>query len=493
MELKAKFLSWSAGVPVAMINRSLAEELGINPNDRVLIKTLGKDSKFISTVLGLVENIVNKKQIGLSSEVKKILNLRPGQKVDVNLAPNPESLEYIKEKLKGVPFTQQQVSQIIKDLVNNLLSEAEVSLFISAMHKQGMTFKETIYLIDAMVDAGERMKISGKYVVDKHSIGGIPGNRTTPIVVSICAAAGLKMPKNSSRAITSAAGTADVVETLAKVEFSKKHLKKIIEDVGACFVWEGHVGIVPADSKIIKIEKRLKIDPKAQMLASIMAKKLAAGSNYILIDIPCGKTAKVTRQKAFSLKEKFEQIGKHYKKQVRVVLTDGSQPIGRGVGPALEMRDVLSVLDPEKKGPEDLEKKSIFLAGQIFEMVKKAKKGKGEKMAEEILKSGKAFEKFKQIIKAQEGEIKNLELPKYKKEILSSSSGKVLEISNTGINSLARVAGCPFDKFSGVYLNCKVGINLKKGDSLLIIYSETKSRLKQAVDYYKKTKPILIK
>ena len=493
MELKVKFLKWSAGIPVAMLNKKSAEKLGINSNDRVLIKTIGKKPKSLSTVIGLVEKIVNKEQIGLSSEVRKTMNLRPGQKVDVNLAPNPKSLKYIKAKLIGNVFSEEQIFQIIKDLVSNSLSEAEVSLFISAMHRQGMTLKETIFLINAMVKVGEKMTIRGKYVVDKHSIGGIPGNRTTPIVVSICATAGLKMPKNSSRAITSAAGTADVIETLAKVEFSKKQLQSIIKKVGAFLVWEGPIGIVPADSKIIKIEKRLKIDPKAQMIASIMSKKIAAGAKYILIDIPCGKTAKTTRQGALSLKKKFEQIGRHFKKKIKVVLTDGSQPIGNGVGPVLEMRDVLDILDQNKKGPKDLEDKSIFLAGEIFEMVGKAKKGKGIELAREILSSGKAFEKFKQIIKAQQGEVKELDLGKYKEDILAQKNGKVLEISNTKINSLARAAGCPVDKSSGVYLHCKLGTRLKKGDKILTIYAETKSRLNQAIKFYKDEKPILIR
>jgi len=493
MELKVKFLKWSAGVPVAMLNKKVAEKLGINSNDRVLIKTLGKKPKTLSTVIGLVEKIVNQEQIGLSSEVRKRMDLRPGRKVDVNLAPNPKSLEYIKAKLAGQAFSENHISQIIKDLVSNSLSEAEVSLFISAMHKQGMTMKETIFLINAMVNAGERMTISGKYVVDKHSIGGIPGNRTTPIVVSICAAAGLKMPKNSSRAITSAAGTADVIETLAKVEFSKKQLQSIIKKVGACLVWEGPIGIVPADSKIIKIEKRLKIDPKAQMIASIMSKKIAAGSKYILIDIPYGKNAKITKQESFSLKKKFEQIGKHFKKKIKVVLTDGSQPIGNGIGPVLEMKDVLDVLDPNKKGPKDLEEKSLFLAGELFEMTGKAKKGKGIEMAKEILSSGKAFKKFEQIIKAQQGKTKELELGKHKKNLLAQKSGKVFEILNKKINSLARTAGCPVDKSSGIYLHCKLGNKLKKGDKILTIYAETKSRLNQAVKFYKDEKPVLIR
>jgi thymidine phosphorylase len=330
-------------------------------------------------------------------------------------------------------------------------------------------------------------------LVDKHSIGGIAGNRTTPIVVSICASAGLVIPKSSSRAITTAAGTADVIETIAKVDFSMKELKKIVRKTNGCMIWGGGLGIVPADSKIIHVEKQLSIDPEAQLLASIMAKKLAVGSKYIVIDIPYGPSAKVTKQKALQLKKKFEKIGKYFKRKLKVILTDGSQPMGRGVGPALELRDVIDVLDPQQKGPKDLENKSVLLTGVLLELTKKAKKGKGQVLAREILSSGKAFEKFKEIIKAQKGKLKEIRESKFKKTIFAKKTGKVIEIDNKKINSLARVVGCPKDKYSGLRIYVSLKDKIKKRSKILTIYAESKSRLNEAVRFYKEIKPISIK
>ena len=361
------------------------------------------------------------------------------------------------------------------------------------MYNKGMNFQETIYLIKAILKTGNMLSLRNKYVVDKHSIGGIPGNRTTPIIVSICASAGLIMPKTSSRAITSAAGTADVLETVAKVEFSIKEIKEIIKKTGACIVWGGALGMVPADAKIIRTEKLLKIDPQAQLLASIMSKKLAVGSRYILIDIPYGKNAKVGKPRALILKRQFERLGKYFKKKLKVVLTEGSQPIGNGVGPALELIDVLKVLEPGEKGPKDLEEKSIFLAAELLEMTGKAKKGKGEAMAKQILDSGKALEKFKQIIKAQKGDLKKIKTAKLKRDILAKKSGKIIEIDNKKINQLARLAGSPVDKAAGIYLYFHVGYKVKKGEKIITIYSETKSRLITSIDFYNSKKPIKIK
>jgi len=413
--------------------------------------------------------------------------------VDVRLSPTTQSLSYIKKKLHGESLNQQEICEIIRDIVNNSLSEAEIALFIAAMYKYGTSFDETIYLIKAILETGAKLNLKNKKIIDKHSIGGVAGNRTTPLIISICSAAGLIFPKTSSRAITSAAGTADVIETIAQVDFSMKQVKKLIKKTNACMVWGGSLGMVPADSKIIQIEKILNIDPEAQLLASIMSKKLAIGSTHILIDIPYGKTAKVSKKKAQELKEKFLKLGKYFKKHMKVVLTNGNQPIGSGIGPALELRDVIRILDPKQKGPEDLRKKSIFLSGMILEMTGKAKKGKGEGLAEKILISGKAFEKFKAIIKAQKGKLKKIEFKKYKKNFVATKKGKIKEINNRKISALARAAGCPGDKYAGVYLCVYKNDKVKKKDRLLTIYAESKLRLNEAIRLYKKIKPITIR
>jgi putative thymidine phosphorylase len=492
MQLKIKVLKWSAGLPVAMLNLKTADKIGVHASDRISIKKLSKEDGDFSTIVDTVEKIVKENELGVSLEIKHRLNLRSGERVDVNLAKFPNSLSYIHKKIKNKKLSKPEIKEIIKDIVDNSLSEPEIALFVSAMYGHGMSFKETIYLIEAILETGNKLPLKNKFIVDKHCIGGIPGNRTTPIVVAICAAAGLTFPKSSSKAITSAAGTADVIEAIADVEFSIKELQHIIKKTNACIVWGGALGLVPADSKILKVEKMLKVDPRAQLLASIMSKKIAVGSKYILIDIPYGKTAKVTKKEGLKLKKQFERIAKYFKLKMKVVLTSGLEPIGNGVGPMLELIDLIKVLNPSEEGPKDLEEKSIFLSAQIFEMTGKAKTGKGIEMAQEILNSGKAFEKFLDIIKAQNGDLKRIKLAKYKKDILVGSTSKVVEIDNKKINSLARVAGCPVDKSSGVYLHTHVGSKLKKGDKIITIYAESKSRLKESIKNYKKEKPIIL-
>jgi len=490
MKLKVKLLKWHAGVPVAMLHDEIAGELGVHIRDRILIKTSLKETH---TIVDIVGNLIRKNEIAVSYELGKKLKLKLGQKVDVNIAEATRSLTFIKKKLNNQTLSEKEIQEIIKDIVNNAISESEIAMFVSAIHKYGMTIKETIYLIEAILETGSKLNLKNKLIADKHSIGGVAGNRTTPIVVSICASAGVVIPKTSSRAITSAAGTADVIGSIARVDFSINELKKIVRKTKACMVWGGGFGMVPADSKIIKVEKILKIDPKAQLLASIMSKKLAVGSKYILIDIPYGKSAKVDKKKALELKKDFEKLGKYFKKKLKVVLTDGSQPIGNGIGPVLELIDVLDILNPKEQGPKDLEEKSILLAGELLEMVGKVKKGNGEEMAKQILKSGKAFKKFKQIIKAQRrNKPTKLKPAKFKKEINSKKTGKIKEIDNKKINHLARIAGCPVDKSAGLYLYCHVRDKVKKREPIITIYSETKARLNQAVSFYHREKPIKI-
>jgi len=492
MELKVKILKWSAGIPVAMLHEDTANVIGVKTKGRIFIKSLSKNSKGIFTIVDIANGLVKKNEVAISSELMERLSLHAGQKVDVDISSPPKSLAFIKKKLNKKSLSQSEIEEIIKDIVDNSLSEAEIALFISAMYENGMNMEETICLTNSILHSGRilKLKLKNKLIVDKHCIGGIPGNRTTPIVVSICAAAGLVMPKSSSRAITTPAGTADTMETVADVEFSIKELEKIVKKVGACLIWGGSLEIVPADEKIIQIEKALNIDPEAQMLASIMSKKLASGAKYIIIDIPYGKTAKVKKEKALHLKKKFEFLGKHFNKVLKVVLTKGDEPVGNGIGPSMEMRDIIKLLRRDKNRPLDLEKKSLFLAGEIFEMTGKAKKGEGIKMAKNILDSGKAFAKFKQIIKAQKGNLNRLKFGKYKKDIFMKKNAKIKEIDNKKITLLARIAGCPMDKSAGLYLYKHVGDSLKKGEKVITIYAESKTRLKEAISFFSTQKPI---
>jgi thymidine phosphorylase len=218
-----------------------------------------------------------------------------------------------------------------------------------------MNTNEMVYLTKAMINAGQQIKWEQPVIFDKHCVGGLPGNRTTPIVVSIVAAAGLIIPKTSSKAITSPAGTADMMETITNVNLSVEEIKAVVNKENACLAWGGGVKISPADDLLIYVEKALDIDSEAQMIASVLSKKAAAGSTDVIIDIPYGKTAKVrSHEEALKLKYYFEVVSEAIGLRITVLITDGSQPVGRGIGPALEALDVLAILNNELDAPQDL-------------------------------------------------------------------------------------------------------------------------------------------
>jgi AMP phosphorylase len=492
MQLRVKVFEFSAGRPIAILNSNTAAKISVHVNERIIV------SKFADKIIAMADvskDFLKENEIALSREVLESINVKEGDLVEVSLVEKPQSTFYIKKKIDNKSLSKEELASIIEDIVNNALTEAEIAYFVSAVYKCGMSNREIEDLIWAMVSTGKRLNFEGQ-VLDKHSIGGIAANRTTPIIVSICASLGLKMPKTSSRAITSAAGTADTLESITKVEFSTEEIKKIVEKTNACMVWGGSLGLSPADDKLIQVEKILSIDPEPQLLASVLSKKISVGSKQVLIDIPYGKGAKVSKDQAIKLKKRFEFFGKKFNLNVKCLLTRGDEPIGNGVGPLLEIRDVIKVLKREKDSPKDLENKTLMMAGELIELAKKAENGKGIVLAKEELNSGRAFKKFKEIIEAQGGKVPTIEeinskLGKFKKDILAEKQGTIKEIDNKKINLLGRIAGSPMDKGSGLYLHNHIKTKIKKGDKLLTIYADSKTRLNNALELYDKLNPIV--
>jgi len=494
MKLKVKILRFLAGRPIAILDDRTAIKINIHVGERIFIQN--HSHNIISVIDTSKGGLLKSDEIAVSNEIVSALGLKEDEFVEVSIAERPESSFLIKKKMDGCKLEKQEILKVIQDIVNNALTEAEIAYFVAAVYKSGMNDEETKNLIDAMVSTGTRLKFEGK-VADKHSIGGIAANRTTPIVIPICATTGLIMPKTSSRAITSAAGTADVIESIANVEFSAEQIEKIVHKAGACMVWGGSFGLSPADDKLIQVEKILSLDPKAQLLASVLSKKISVGSKYVLIDIPYGKSAKVNLKEGQILKKEFEKFGKMFGLKLKCVLTIGDQPIGHGMGPLLEMRDIINVLQRKQNIP-DLEEKAILLSAEILELTGKAKKGKGITMAKQILESGKAFEKFKEIIEAQEGKVPSVQeieyrLGKYRHDIIAEFNVNIKSIDNKKMNFLATIAGSPMDKGAGIYLYKHVGEKIERGEKIATIYSESEARLKNSLDLYKRIKPIEFK
>ncbi len=494
MKLKVKDIDISSGGPlIAVMNYKDAAMLDLHVMDRIKIK---KGDKIETVVVDIAQSskVVPKGKIGVFEEIIDSLKLKNNDTVDITIARKPLSIDYIKKKLDGQKLTKQEIDQIVWDIVHNKLSAVELTYFVAACYTNVMTTEETILLTKAMVKHGDVLKLNKYPVIDKHSIGGIPGNRATLVVVPIIAAAGYYIPKTSSRSITSPAGTADTMEVLADVTFPIKKMKEIVLKTKGCIVWGGALNLAPADDKIIAVERPLEIDAESQLLASIMAKKHSVSSTHIIIDVPVGKDSKVKNMvEALKLKKEFEKIGKKLKKHIKVLISDGTQPIGNGIGPALEARDVLWLLKRDPRRPLDLEKKCLMMCANIFSMVGNIY---GYKKALEILNSGKAYAKMIEIIKAQNGKevaAEDIKIGKYCHDVLSTKSGRVTGIDNMLISRIARIAGAPTDKGAGIYLYKHIGNKVKRGEKLFTIYSESEHEFEYARDVAKSASVFTIK
>ena len=488
MKLKVKLLDIEAVKPVVVLNEEDAKELGCYPSDRIKISLNGK---FATAIMNTTENSVAEGEIGIFDEVWKLLEIKDGDIVEIKITPRPKSIEYIRKKIDNQKLNAHEMKAIVSDIVDNNLSDIELSAFVTTSYIHEFDMQETISLIHAMVETGDVLDF-GNNVIDKHCIGGVAGNRTTMLLVPILAAAKLIMPKTSSRAITSAAGTSDTMEVLCDVSFNSEEIKEIVKKTNGCIVWGGAVNLAPADDKIIRIEYPLSIDPDSQMLASVMAKKKSVGSDYLVVDIPVGKGAKIKSwEEGKALAYNFINIGKELDIVVKCLITDGNFPIGKGIGPSLEAIDVLLALG--NKGPRDLINKTLDMAAAGLEL---AGKPNGREIAEKILHSGKAKEKMKEIIEAQGGDpdVKMSDIPIGDKTYLvkSERKGTVRRIDNRGINMIARAAGAPKDKGAGVYLHVGGGDNIKIKDPLFTIYSENERKLDNAIELANKLKSIRI-
>ena len=480
----------TGGTLVAILNRKDAMMLDVHTGDRLRI-TRGNHSTVAVLDIAESKKVVKRGHIGLMEEVLKKLHAKQGSNVSISLEEKPRSIALIKRKLDGKKLTYEEIYTIVDDIVHNRLTSVEITYFVSAGYVQGIDMEETVALTKAMINTGDVLKIDCYPIVDKHCIGGVAGNRTTMVVVPILVAAGYCMPKTSSRAITSPAGTADTMEVLCDVNFNINQIKSIVKKAGGCIVWGGAVNLAPADDKIITVEHPLRIDAEGQLLASILAKKGSVSATHVLIDIPIGKGAKVTRiDKAKRLKKLFLKIGRRLGMNVKVIMTDGSEPIGNGIGPALEARDVLWVLTNHENAPRDLKQKSLLMASKIMRDYPLSgwKRKQCYRHAKYLLESGKAWDVMQRIIKAQGPKVtdwKKIKLGKHKFDHVAWKDGKVKHIDNVSISRIASVAGAPFDKGAGIYLYRHVGDKVKKGDVLFTVYAENKQKLAYAKDFRK--------
>lgn len=407
------------------------------------------------------------------------------------------ALEAIRKKLVGKKLSYKEIYAIMDQIAHKRLGEVLTTYFAASGYSKGFTNEEMYFLTKAMIETGERLHFTG-IVADKHSVGGVPGTRTTLLIVPIVAAAGFTIPKSSSRAITTPGGTADDMEVLSPVTFTKEQIYKIVEKTRACIVWGGSVDIAPADDELIKVEEPLLFESFDKILVSIMAKKIAFSSNHIIIDLPYGEDVKVHRlSDAQLLKRKFEYLASKFNVKLHVHIHQTQEPAGRGLGPILEAKEALMVLEQKHERSIDLEKRSVHLAGLLLDLcledssllLKKriAKEfSTGEKWAQYILTNGHALQKMKEIIKAQGGDpditSEKLKPGKFSYQLLAKKEGLVKRIHSKNATIIAKILGAPSHKSSGIFLNRKIGEYVEVGLPLYTLYSDNAYSLREAKD-----------
>ncbi len=454
---------------------------GLSSRSQVLLSSGGRE--IYATLYQVESDFLQPDEAALSEAAWTLLGVAEGDPIRTSHPPALESLSSVRRRVYGRRLDAAAITAVVQDVTAGRYTDVHLAAFLTATSALPLDEAETTFLTRAMVDAGERLSWPAPLVMDKHCIGGLPGNRTTPIVVAILASLGLMTPKTSSRAITSPAGTADAMETLAPVDLDIADLRRVVEAEGGCIAWGGAMRLSPADDIFIRVERVLDMDTEGQLIASVLSKKIAAGATHVVLDIPVGPTAKVrSEDDARRLAGRLTAIAAAFGLTARCIRTDGSQPVGRGIGPALEAFDVLAVLQNDPSAPADLRRRSCLLAGEALELAGLAPDGAGFVAAERALAEGRAWDKFQRICQAQGGQ-RTPPRAILRRPLAADRAGRVVHINNRKIARLAKLAGAPDVKAAGLSMAVRLGDEIATGQPLLMIHSDTPGELDYALEY----------
>ncbi len=416
--------------------------------------------------------IVKPNELGLNNEAFRQINLPEGANVSITLAPPAPSLPIVKRKIVGNILSASEYASIIGDIAAKRYSNLDIAAFLVASGSF-MTASEVLALTEALIGDDVIRWDNESIVVDYHCFGGVPGNKVDIIINSIIAAYGLPMPTTCSRSLTSCAGVADTFGVLANVDIDEDKLVRLVkENHGAIACYES-LPIAEANKIVSLIERHIGFTQLQHLAASILAIKLAAGVTHLVVDIPVGPNSRIkSTNEAMRLRKLIEYVGDMLSLEIDAVITDGSEPIGNGVGAVLEARDVMKVLRNKPDAPQDLLEKSLFMAGRILEFDPKLRGGQGYAVAKEILSSGRALEAMNKMIYAQ-GKAPQPQLGHLTRDIVATAGGVVESINNERINRIGLLAGAGQYPGAGLDLLKKVGDHVEQGETLYRIHSLT--------------------
>jgi len=466
------------------LNRFTADQYGVKEGDLLDLYFVGHETG--ATAL-ITDTIVDDGHIGLPAAVWNSFPVSELDRVAVELQGQAKSVAFIRKKIQGEKLSYDEIREIMFDIAKRRLSPIEMTYFASTSYNPGFDDDEMYSLTKAMSDTGIILDFSklGGLVVDKHSIGGLPSKGVTPVIVSLMSKLGFIIPNTSTRAITAPAGTTDVLETLMPVALSEEEIKRVVAETGGCLAWGGGLELAPADDILIQIEKPLHIESYDKFVVSIIAKKIAAGCQYVLLDLPYGDTAKVSSGDVAKVAKAFETLFAKFGIKVFVYKRQAKGPDGNGIGPILEARDLLWILERDKRRPIGMENLSLDMAAQLIALTGKYTYQGAHEILRETLESGEAYKQFWKIGKAQGAQkiVKGDDLVPghYTYDIKSTKSGIIKNFDNHKIVQITRALGAPYAKGAGIYLNHQVGDRVATDEVVATLYAEAQGRVDLAV------------
>lgn len=406
-------------------------------------------------------------------------------------------VDLIQKKKNGETLTKEEIDFMITDYVAGKIPDYQMSAMLMAIYFNGMENEELAAFTLAMRDSGDLVDLSPieGIKVDKHSTGGV-GDKTTLIVGPIVAACGVPVAKMSGRGLGFTGGTLDKLESISgfRIDLSAEEFFETVKKTGISVI--GQTGnLAPADKLLYALrDVTATVDSIPLIAASVMSKKLAAGSDKIVLDVTTGSGAfmKNTRD-AKKLAKHMVAIGNHAGKETVAILTGMEEPLGFAIGNNMEVKEAIEVLKGD--GPEDVKEVSVALAGMMLSLgLENVSHSQGKRMAKKALSSGQAFEKFKEMVQAQGGDIRYVEHPEFferdafEGEVLAAEDGFLSGMDTEKIGVAAGLLGAGretkdsvIDMSAGIYLEKKIGDTVKKGEPIAICYAGTKEKLNRGM------------
>lgn len=390
-------------------------------------------------------------------------------------------LDIIDKKEQNQKLTYEELKYVVNGFLNGEIKDYQMSAFLTEIDLLGMSDEETLDLTDIMLKSGEVLNLNIN-AVDKHSTGGV-GDKTTLVLAPLVASLGVNVAKMSGRGLGHTGGTIDKLESIPgfKTNMTLENFQNQVKKIGIALV--GTMGnLVPADKKIYALRDVTgTVDSIPLIASSVMSKKIASGSNKIVIDLKVGEGALVNNLKdAEKLGKLMIQIGKHYNKETACLLTNMNEPLGRAVGNALEVVESINTL--KGNGPADLIELVTELSSLMVSMEKGISEEEAKTMSLENLKNGQAYRKFLEWVTAQGGDISNIKISQNKKHLTAPKSGYITQIDALEIGKLARNLGAgrltendKIDHEVGFVINKKVGDKVEAGETLITVYYNEKT------------------